>query len=335
MRYIMAKIHGTSGSTQHLLKGTKAINGEKLATLDEITHFHNNYETILAETESTVQQQQDQVIFSLGNDEVRLSNQLQDSIARRTEEVDGNLDEINTKIKKTENVFWFLGYKVQYWIAVKLRSHRIHSSCSHITRELHTVKSRKASLITNKPYLIKNACDNVVNNQKFITENISFLIGAQGEEVVINALSQLSDEFHVLNDVNLEFDRAIYWKEQDEYIETCQIDHIVIGPTGIFLVETKNWKTSDIETKSDKLIWQVNRSSLALWFYLKDFYRKGENPKIRKVIVSVQGSHHGQRLGKYIDVISSYQLCRYITERRNILSENEIKKLIEIITRRN
>jgi hypothetical protein len=327
----MAKIHGISGSTHYLLKGIKAIHGKKLVTLDDITHFHNNYEAILAETEITVQRQQDEIIFILGKDEVRLSNQLQDSIDRQTEEVDRNLDEINTKIKSTENVFRVLGYKVQYWFAVKLRSHRIHSPFSHITRELHTVKTRKASLITNKPYVIKNACNNVVNNQKFITENISFLIGAQGEEIVINALYQLSDEFHVLNDVNLEFDRAIYWKEQHEYIETCQIDHVVIGPTGIFLVETKNWKMSDIETKTDKLIWQVNRSSLALWYYLKDYYQKGENPKIRNVIVSVQGSYHGQRLGKYIDVISSYQLCRYITERRNILSENEIKKLIDII----
>jgi hypothetical protein len=327
----MARIHGISGSTKYLLKGTNAINGKKLATLEDINHFHSNYEAILAETEITVQQQHDEMIFSLGNDEVALDNQLRESIARRTVEVDGNINEINTKINTTENVFIFLGYKIQYWIAIKLRSHKIHSPYSHISRELKNVQSRKASLIANKPYIIKNECNKVVYTQKFITENISFLVGAQGEELVINALSQLSDEFHVLNDVNLHFSKAIHWREKDEYIKTCQIDHIVVGPTGIFLVETKNWKTSDIESKSDKLIWQVRRSSLALWYYLKDYYWKGEWPKIRTVIVSMHGSHSGQRLDKYIDVITPYQLCGYIAGRKSILSGDAVKKLIDII----
>jgi len=143
---------------------------------------------------------------------------------------------------------------------------------------------------------------------------------------VINALSGLSDEFHVLNDVNLRFFKAIHWRERNEYIRTCQIDHIVLGPTGIFLVETKIWKTSDIEIKSDKLIWQVRRSSLALWYFLKDYYWRGEYPRIRTVIVSMHGFHSGKRLDKYIDVITPHQLCDYITNRKTILSGDAVKK---------
>ncbi|MDP2797972.1 MAG: nuclease-related domain-containing protein [Methanoregula sp.] len=242
----MAKVHGISGSTRYLLKGTKTINGKKLATLEDIDHFHHNYEAILTETQITVQQQQDEMILNLGNNEVRLDSQLRESIAIRTVEVDGNINEIKTKIENTENVIIFLGYKVQHWIARSLRSHRIHSPFSHISRELHNVQSRKASLITNKPYVIKNECNNVISNQKFITENISFLIGAKGEEHVISVLSQLPDEYHVLNDVNLISNKYIYWKKRNEHIKTCQIDHLVIGPTGIILLETKNWKTTDI-----------------------------------------------------------------------------------------
>jgi hypothetical protein len=331
----MARIHGISGSTKYLLKGIKPINGKKLATLEEVTHFHNNYETIIAETEITVQQQQDQMIFSLGNDEVRLDSQLRESIARRTVEVDRDITKINTKINTTENIIRFLGYKIQYWIAIKLRSHRIYSPYSHISRELRNVQFQKAGLIANKPYIIKNECNKVVYTQKFITDNISFLIGAQGEELVINALSQLSDEFHVLNDVNLHFSKAIRWRERDEYIKTCQIDHIVVGPTGIFLIETKNWKTSDIETKSDKLIWQARRSSLALWYFLKDYYWIGESPRIRTVIVSMHGSHSGNRFDKYIDVITPYQLAGYIGRRKIVLSGDAIKKIINIIPCRN
>ena len=35
----MAHIHRISGSTQHLINGTRPIQGKKLATLDEIQHF--------------------------------------------------------------------------------------------------------------------------------------------------------------------------------------------------------------------------------------------------------------------------------------------------------
>ena len=326
----MAKVHGTSGSTKYLLKGTNAI-GKKLTTLEDINYFHNNYEKILAKTEIIIRQQLDEMILQLGNNEVRLDAQLRESITNRTIEVDENINAINTKIESPENVFRFLGYKLQYWIAISLRERRIYKPVSHLSRELHEVQSRKSDLIENKQSVIKNECKKVIDTQNFITDNITFLLGAQGEESVINSLSQLSDEFHVLNDVNLEFRKAIYWQARDEYIETCQIDHIVVGPTGIFLLETKNWKKTDINIKFDKIIWQVKRSNLALWYYLKDYYRKEENPKIRSLIISIQGIHSVQKLDKYIDVVTPYQLCRYISERKRILSEENIHKLIGLI----
>jgi hypothetical protein len=326
----MAKVHGTSGSSKYLLKGTNAI-GKKLTTLEDINYFHSNYEKILAKTEIIIRQQLDEMILQLGNNEVRLDAQLRESIANRTIEVDGNINAINTKIESTENIFRILGYKMQYWIAISLRERRIYKPVSHVSRELHEVQSRKTDLIENRQSVIKNECKKVIDTQNFITDNITFLLGAQGEESVINSLSQLSDEFHVLNDVNLEFRKAIYWQARDEYIETCQIDHIVVGPTGIFLLETKNWKKTDIDVKFDKLIWQVRRSNLALWYYLKDYYRKGENPKIRSLIVSIQGTDSVKKWDAYIDIVTPYQLGRYISERKRILSEENIHKLIGII----
>lgn len=56
--------------------------------------------------------------------------------------------------------------------------------------------------------------------------------GYEGEQVVGNLLeSQLSDKFHVFNDVR--FPGRI-----------ANIDHIVVGPSGIFVLNTKNWRGS-------------------------------------------------------------------------------------------
>jgi len=52
-------------------------------------------------------------------------------------------------------------------------------------------------------------------------------IGAEGEESVIRALQNLDSSFKVVNDIFLPGDRQ-------------NIDHVVVGSAGIFVIETKN-----------------------------------------------------------------------------------------------
>ena len=270
----------------------------------------------------------------MSNDETRLDLQLQQGIAKRTQEVDLHINELNDKITIAGNLFTRTGRRLHYWIAVSLRNHRIHSPFSGMVRELHNVQYYKRKHIANRSSIIKNECNKVVSSYNFLKNNQSFLIGAGGEEVVISALSQLPDEYHAINDVNLHFRHAIHWRERDEYIRNCQIDHIVVGPTGVFLLETKNWKASDIELKSEKLKYQVRRSNHALWHYIKDYYSWNKSPKIRNVIVSMKGSPSGRKPDKYIDIVIPHRLCGYITARESILSEDAVKRLVDILSKR-
>jgi uncharacterized integral membrane protein len=55
--------------------------------------------------------------------------------------------------------------------------------------------------------------------------------GLKGEEAVAKILSEsLNDEYSLLNDVTL------------TNMKNSDIDHIVIGPTGVFAIETKNYR---------------------------------------------------------------------------------------------
>ena len=67
----------------------------------------------------------------------------------------------------------------------------------------------------------------------------NFLKGAKGEEWVAHELSFLSAEYTVFNGLGLGGGKQNF-------------DHIVVGPAGIFVVETKNWKGS-IEFQNGKL----------------------------------------------------------------------------------
>ena len=55
--------------------------------------------------------------------------------------------------------------------------------------------------------------------------------GAEGEKRVLELLSRLPKDFYVITDVELVVGQ-----------KTAQIDYIIVGPTGIFVVEVKNLK---------------------------------------------------------------------------------------------
>lgn len=61
----------------------------------------------------------------------------------------------------------------------------------------------------------------------------SFLIGARGEEIVGRELAMLSNSWHIFHSIPL--------KGIEASITGKDIDHIIIGPAGIVIVETKNW----------------------------------------------------------------------------------------------
>lgn len=329
----MVIIHGVSGSTQYLLNGLKPVDGRSLETFEDIHYFYGNYAGILVETEAAVNDQLDEKITCLNNTEIQLDVRIREGIARRTEEIDAEIAELRTKIDSATNILTRWSCTVKRWIAVSLRSRRISRPFSGLKSELHRVQTEKAMLIRNKPFLVRRECSNITENHAFIADNMPFFIGAIGEETVINALSRLSDEYHLFNDVNLRFHPPIHWREKNDYIKSSQIDHIVVGPTGLFLVETKNWKFLDIETKSDKLVYQVRRSSLALWFYLRKNYARYDVPKTRNVVVSVQGCRPGQKLDPYIDITIPNRLCEYITTRTNTLPVDAVDRLVAVIGR--
>ncbi|WP_321507482.1 nuclease-related domain-containing protein [uncultured Methanoregula sp.] len=310
------------------------MRGKKLATLEEIQYFYVHHDEILKETPAIVAREQEEIIFNLTNDESRLTFHLQEVIIQKTAEVDTGIRELNQKSSSEMGFITRVSFRLRYWIAVALRDHHIHSPCSGLSRELSAVSNRKNHHINNKQSLICQECLNITRSYEFLKANESFLIGAEAEEEVIRVLSHLPDDFHVLNDVNLRFHRAIYWRKKNEYIRTCQIDHIVAGPTGIFLLETKNWKTSDLEQKSGKILHQVKRANLALWYYTKDYYfGKSDRPKIHGVVVSMRGSKRCRNLDQYTDVISPNEISNYVLNRPEILSEESINKFVKIISR--
>lgn len=90
--------------------------------------------------------------------------------------------------------------------------------------------------------------------------NRSWVKGLRGENIVLNQLNTLPQNFFVFHDVKLPKGQG-------------NIDHIVIGPTGLFVIETKNYSGN----------YQINGNQ---WYYYKNGkYNliKNKNPGIQLI----------------------------------------------------
>jgi hypothetical protein len=117
-----------------------------------------------------------------------------------------------------------------------------HKNCPQIFQKniqlaqkaLEETQKNCNSLIENKCRTIKYNVDlfqNVLSSSEFA--------GARAELELIESLRTLPDNYYIINDVKLEIDKAIHF--DGEWLTSAQIDHIVVAPSGIFVIEVKNW----------------------------------------------------------------------------------------------
>jgi hypothetical protein len=327
----MARIHGISGSTRVLLNGIQPISGEKPATFNEISSFYDNYFAIRTEIKKIAAKQQDELIASLSARESYLVNWIAEDIARRKSERDAHILDLHRQITENKSLLKKTGYFLRYIWATIIAYQSINPSPGAL-QELLNTRTRKTKTNTYRLYAIEEACKEVDLGRKYLNDNYPFYLGAQGEEHVIRILSQLPDDYHVFNDVYLDFRIDARFKKIVKHVETCQIDHVVIGPTGLFLLETKNWQTLEREWKSEKLKHQVHRANHALRSYLKEHC--GLVPWLQTVIVSVNSNQSGCKIDKYTEIVSPEQLCNYIKNRKTVFSCDKIDKMVRLIPQR-
>lgn len=305
----------------------------KFITYDEIQHFYFYYEDILAETRTTVARPYDEIIFKLEDDEFHMDRQLQNGIAEKTRDVDSNIRELKDKSLTAGNFFIRAGYRLQYWIAIALRNHHIQHPFVRLSRDLNDVGFRKIQQIHNRDSVIQKECDNLAQAYDFLKKNKTYLFGAEGEETVIKVLNRLPDDYHVLNDIILRFSPPLFWVKTGRKVWSCQIDHIIAGPTGFFVLETKNCTTSNFKNNLDRIRLQVNRIGFALREYIRDNYYSWilDGPQLSFVVVSLKEINLDGNFGGDIDIITPDGLCDYIMKMKATVSTDAVEKFINIV----
>jgi hypothetical protein len=102
----------------------------------------------------------------------------------------------------------------------------------------------------------------------FFNQSGNYSSGIQGEMAVTQALQKLDDSYSLINDLRIRPDRG-------------NIDHIVLSPKGVFVIETKNY-TGKISCYGDK------------------WYRYGARKSYSIPSISVQAKENAQNLSSFI-----------------------------------
>ena len=148
--------------------------------------------------------------------------------------------------------------------------------------------------------------------------------GAVGETSAIKELKKLPEPYFIINEATLSFSRSIRWRKYGEFVKSCQIDHVVVGPTGIFLIETKNWNPQRLQQTHFTPHKQIDRAGYIFFIHMMDyFFRKFPVYKIVATYRPLPEIHYD-----YVNQMTIRDLPNFILNKREQLDPEDIRKIV-------
>jgi hypothetical protein len=157
----------------------------------------------------------------------------------------------------------------------------------------------------------------------------SWYLGALGEIVVAEKLERLGEGWHVINAIPVG-------------AGGCDIDHVVIGPTGVFTINTK--------AHANKKVWAAGQS-LRINGFRQDYIRNSQHEAERAsklltsavgrpieatpliVMVGISELNYGLHKPE-VDVVTSRGIVRNLRRRPRILSPDAVAEIADVASRR-
>ncbi|MCK9573754.1 MAG: nuclease-related domain-containing protein [Candidatus Paceibacterota bacterium] len=170
----------------------------------------------------------------------------------------------------------------------------------------------------------------------YLKEKEKLLSGAIGEQRAVEELKGLPDTYKVINDFQLEIHPPLHKKDENgkvDHICTIQIDHIVIGPPGVFIIETKNWGRDSMENPNlFSPVAQLRRSSYALFIYLQNLHLQTfvsnwgkQKISLKNILLTMDSKPDTEY--QHIKILTLSEVIGYINYFRPVFYENQVKEI--------
>jgi len=161
-------------------------------------------------------------------------------------------------------------------------------------------------------------------------KNTSLHSGAKGELRVLDILSKLDDDYHILCGPTLELPHYVTYNGK-RCLKSAQIDFVIVSKKGIQVIEVKNWTDTYIfknrENGGLEPHEQVNRAGRVMWISLKEWFQQ-DNPNVSSVLLSIQGNMKYDPTYRFVAVKNLITILPWIEKKKDILSENDVKRIV-------
>jgi hypothetical protein len=189
-------------------------------------------------------------------------------------------------------------------------------------RQIAHLHTNREAIVANhllSLYREKDVLDTVTREYR------SELKGYYGELIVMDTLQQLSDDYYVISDVRIT--RESGHRFDGRMLKSARVDHIVIGPKGVYCIETKHWnsvKNKDNDKPSPGE--QARRSSHLLYKYLK--YTCGLNGvKVMGIVLYTNTTIKGKE--DFVRFMRNDEVLQYLDARPDNIGPDVIKLLVD------
>lgn len=192
-------------------------------------------------------------------------------------------------------------------------------------RRLAHLKANREAIVENQllaMYREKDVLDRLTREYR------SELKGYYGELLVMDTLKQLDDSYYVISDVRIT--RESGHRFDGRMLKSARVDHIVIGPKGVYCIETKNWNTLKNKDNGDKPTpgEQARRASHLLYKFLK--YTCGiSGVKVMGIVIYTNTMIKGRE--DFVRFMRNDEFLGYLDARPDNIQEDVIREIVECL----
>lgn len=189
------------------------------------------------------------------------------------------------------------------------------------------LKNNREAIIANhllSLYREKDVLDTITREYR------SELKGYYGELLAMDSLKQLSDDYYVISDVRIT--RESGHRFDGRMLKSARIDHVIVGPKGVYCIETKHWnslKNKDTDKPSPGE--QARRSSHLLYKYLK--YACGlAGVKVMGIVLYTNTAIKGKE--DFVRFMRNDEIIPYLEARPDNIDADIVRLIVEALKSR-
>lgn len=345
----MARIYGTIESLKSLKSELEDKGISRFSSVKEIKTFLSNYNSeklkILNDISYELEREYSETCAKL---ERRIAEK-NEIINLESEKINNKVADLQTKINSIKNnkeksFFRKVSSSIRLYVLKNKLKHfqknepeLISSFIKELSKKIENDELFIKKYETEKQQLIekraKPKTEKIEYTRNVLENSKNLISGAIGENLVVKEIMKLSDDYVLINDFNLSFSRPIFYRKHNQRIYSIQIDHLLISKAGIFIIETKNWSKSSVNSISLRSpIEQIERSNFALYIYISENITLNEHHwgeqkiPIRNLIVMIRNKPKAEF--KYVNIKLLNELNDYIKYFEPVLTDNQLNKIV-------